>query len=317
MPDEAQSVVEATLSGLTSVYPTEPQERRAKIRDAVRVAGDQEQKRLLEDLRATYGELPAYKLPALPKTVQIERKRSAEPQRRTGQDLAAELSSLELYDEAAPEYEASVSQPGKRLSSDVEFTIARMYLRGDRADRAVAFIESFAKLPADFQPELLPPDIAEMLYPQPYDDLLRKHAAPRNIDPHLVLSIMRQESRFRPNVKSVAAARGLMQFIPDTSNKIAGELGRERFDQNELYEPSTAVLFGSQYMSSLFRLFPNLPEAVAASYNGGEDNMQRWYGRARSDDPGRYVPEIAYAQTKDYVWRVMTNYRMYKLLYPR
>ena len=191
-----------------------------------------------------------------------------------------------------------------------------MYLKGDRADRAIAFMESFVKLPADFQPELLPPDIAEMLYPRPYSDLLGKHASPRNVDPHFVLSIMRQESRFQPNVKSVAAARGLMQFIPDTSKRIAGELGRDRFEQNELYDPSTAILFGSQYAANLFNLFPNQPDAVAASYNGGEENMQRWYGRARSDQPGRYVPEIAFAQTKDYVWRVMANYRMYKLLYP-
>jgi soluble lytic murein transglycosylase len=126
---------------------------------------------------------------------------------------------------------------------------------------------------------------------------------------------MRQESRFRPNVKSVAAARGLMQFIPDTSNKIAGELGRDRFDQNELYEPSTAILFGSQYIGNLFKLFPNQPDAVAASYNGGEDNMARWLGRSKSTDPGRYVPQIAYSQSKDYVWRVMANYRLYQLLY--
>ena len=45
--------------------------------------------------------------------------------------------------------------------------------------------------------------------------------------------------------------------------------------------------------------------------------MQRWYGRARSDQPGRYAPEIAYAQTKDYVWRVMANYRMYQAIYAK
>ena len=318
MPVEAQSAVEAALSRLTSVYPTVPEERRANIRDALRITTDQEQrKRLLEELRTIYAELPGYKFPTLPKTVQIEREPPAQSESRRGQDLAAVLASLRLHDEAAPEYEASISGPGRKLSPDVEFTLARMYLKGDRADRAIAFMESFVKLPADFQPELLPPDIAEMLYPRPYSDLLGKHASPRNVDPHFVLSIMRQESRFQPNVKSVAAARGLMQFIPDTSKRIAGELGRDRFEQNELYEPSTAILFGSQYAANLFKLFPNQPDAVAASYNGGEDNMQRWYGRARSDQPGRYVPEIAFAQTKDYVWRVMANYRMYALLYAK
>jgi soluble lytic murein transglycosylase len=54
---------------------------------------------------------------------------------------------------------------------------------------------------------------------------------------------------------------------------------------------------------------------VAASYNGGEDNMKRWLARSRSREPERYVPEIAFSQSKDYVYRVMANYRMYRHLY--
>jgi hypothetical protein len=43
--------------------------------------------------------------------------------------------------------------------------------------------------------------------------------------------------------------------------------------------------------------------------------MKRWLGRSRSQEPDRYVPEIAFAQSKDYVHRVMTNFRMYSHLY--
>jgi soluble lytic murein transglycosylase-like protein len=84
---------------------------------------------------------------------------------------------------------------------------------------------------------------------------------------------MRQESRYRADVKSYAAARGLMQFISTTADKIADELDRENFRQDELYHPPTAVLFGAQYLSNLFKEFPAQPQAVAASYNGGEDNV--------------------------------------------
>lgn len=318
LPPDAQTAIDGTLHSLVSVYPAAPDERRRHIRDAIRITRNAEQRtRLLEDLRKTYAELPAYKTPTLPKMIEVGRRElrsGSQPDSRTNRAISEELAFLGLFDEAAPEYEASLSGPGKKLSPEIDHTLARMYLKGDRANRAVAFIESTVKLPADFQPELLPQDFASMLYPQPYRDVLAKHAAPRGVDPHFLLSIMRQESLFRPNVKSVAAARGLMQFIPDTSNKIAGQLGRERFDQNELYEPSTAILFGSQYIGNLFKLFPDQPDAVAASYNGGEDNMQRWYGRAKSNLPGRYVPEIAFSQSKDYVCRVMANYRMYKLL---
>jgi soluble lytic murein transglycosylase len=106
-----------------------------------------------------------------------------------------------------------------------------------------------------------------------------------------------------------------MQFISTTSEKLAAELRRENFRQDELYHPPTAILFGSQYLANLFRLFPNQPQAVAASYNGGEDNMMRWMARSKSDDPDRYVPEIVFSQSKDYVYRVMANYRVYQIFY--
>ena len=106
-----------------------------------------------------------------------------------------------------------------------------------------------------------------------------------------------------------------MQFISTTSTKVAGEMGRDNFQQDELYYPPTAILFGAQYLGDLFRVFPNQPDAVAASYNGGDDNMKRWLARSRSNLPERYVAEIMYAQSKDYVTRVMANYRMYQFLY--
>jgi soluble lytic murein transglycosylase len=310
-------------SGLPLAPATQaPEEQKTILYIALRTSANEGSRAtLVDDLKPVYVQLQAYRLPTLPKLLEVGRKelRSAAVTSRGNKALAEELAFLGLFDEAAPEYEASVrgtTPADKKLTPEQEYTIAWMYLKADRADRAAAYIEPLLRsLPPDFHIELLPREITAMLYPVPYRDALLKHATPRGVDPRFLLSIMRQESRFRPNVKSIAAARGLMQFIPDTSTKIAGELGRTRFDQNELYFPPTAVLFGSQYVGNLFKLFPDQPDAVAASYNGGEDNMKRWLGRSKSDYPGRYVPEIGFAQSKDYVWRVMSNYRMYQLLY--
>ena len=62
-------------------------------------------------------------------------------------------------------------------------------------------------------------------------------------------------------------------------------------------------------------MFPNQAPAVAASYNGGEQNMTRWLARSKSDTPDRYVPEILFTQSKDYVYKVMANYRIYQIFY--
>jgi soluble lytic murein transglycosylase len=157
--------------------------------------------------------------------------------------------------------------------------------------------------------------MVELLYPVPYRESLLRHAPPRNVDPRFVLSIARQESRFQADAKSIAAARGMMQFIPATADEVAAQLGRKTSSHDELYNPDTAILFGSQYLASLFKQFPDQPQAVASSYNGGPDNTARWISRSRSNEPDRYVPEIGFSQTKDYIYKVLSNYWVYEQLY--
>lgn len=234
---------------------------------------------------------------------------SEPPERGTKPDsVTDQFVALGLYDEAARSIRP---QAGTQTQET-----ATLQTRGSRADLGLAFIEPiWRKVPADHPIELIPFAHAELLYPIPFADELLAIAPQYGVDPRLVLAIMRQESRFQPDAKSYASARGLMQFIPETSRLVAGELRREPPLDDDLYHPSTAIRFGSHYLASLFRAFPGQPEAVAASYNGGDDNMLRWLRRSRSTLPDRYVPEIAYAQTKDYVYRVMANYRMYQHLY--
>ena len=303
------------------------------IKDAAHAAirltdNEQAKKEILEIIKKTYAFLPEYKKVPAFNLIEFGRKEVLTESRKSSsnfhQTLADELLFLGLYDEGTPELETSwqtnsVNTENKDQISKTEdrnFSLAVYYMRGDMAHRAALFIEPrWRSIPADFQIELIPRTHAELLFPAPYKDSLLKSAPERNVDPRFVLAIMRQESRYRADVKSVAAARGLMQFISSTSTQIAFELGKTDFRQDELYHPPTAILFGSQYLSNLFKLFPDQPQAAAASYNGGEDNMQRWYKRANSNDADRYVPEILYAQSKDYVFKVMQNYRVYRLIY--
>ena len=262
-------------------------------------------------LKAAISTLPKYS--GIPNYKLVDRGQKYTSARNS--TVVTELLFLGLYDEAVPEIEAATPNLAKG-SDDNAFTLATFYLRGTRGDRAIAFIEPlWKKMPPDFPIELIPRGQLDLLYPAVYYDSMLRFAPGRQVDPRLLLAIMRQESRFQPDAKSNAAARGLMQFISTTSTKVAGELGRDNFQQDELYYPPTAILFGAQYLGDLFKVFPNQPDAVAASYNGGDDNMKRWLARSRSNLPERYVPEIMYAQSKDYVTRVMANYRMYQFLY--
>lgn len=152
-------------------------------------------------------------------------------------------------------------------------------------------------------------------YPAPYRDAILRATTKRKVDPRLVLALMRQESSFRPYVKSTAAARGLLQITIDTAMKYAPQAGYKNLEDDDLYKPETSITIGSEYIATLQKMFPNTPEAVAASYNGGEDNAARWLKRARSTETFIFASEVGFAETKDYVFKVMANYRAYQLLY--
>lgn len=271
---------------------------------------------MLQILREAYSKLPAYQAPNL-SAPQVGRAAPIESgaTAATGashQTIASELLFLGLYDEGS----AELLQTPAAKSRESNYIIALPCARGDCASRTIKFTEPMLRaLPEDYRLELLPREVAEIFYPYPYRDSLERHAVARGVDPLFALSIARQETRYNPREKSAAAARGMMQFIPSTANQIAAQLRLRDFDQDDLYNPDTAILFGSQYMKNLFAEF-GWPQAVAAAYNGSEDSVRRWRARARSKAVDRLVIEMVKRETKDYVFKVTNFYDAYRAIYP-
>lgn len=280
---------------------------------------------LLGILRKCYSNLPAYSAASRHRLIPVAREsiaRSAPVEAEvTHHTLASELMFLGLYDEGVTEL--AETRPGAGASvydtnSDVAYSMAVYSNRGDQAYRAIAFGESAAKtIPQDYQLELMPRDLVELIYPAPYRDAFDRFSPRANVDPRLVLSLARQESRFNPSVKSGAAARGLLQFIPETAQKLADEEGMKNFELDDVYTPEVAVRLAVRYVADLLKLFPNNSHAVLAAYNTGEFNVERWISRARSSDVDRLLSEIAIPETKDYVAKVMNSYRAYVRLYTK
>jgi len=152
-------------------------------------------------------------------------------------------------------------------------------------------------------------------FPVLYREELLKQGRLRKIDPRFLLAIMKQESSFKANAKSPAGARGLLQLVYDTAIKYNNAAGYPIFKADDLYTPAINIAIGSVYVAELKKEFGGLYEAIAASYNGGEDNVQRWMNRTRPKDPGVFASEVGFAETKNYVFKVMNNYRAYRDLY--
>ncbi len=294
-----------------------PTAAKSAANQALRFAVDEVTRgELLNILRAAYSRLPAYQVPNIPmpqagRTAPIEAD-ATPPEGASHQTIASELLFLGLYDEGASE----LAETATGRSRDWNYAVALYCARGDCAHRSVKFSEPMLRaLPEDYRPELLPREMAEIFYPYPFRDSLRRQAVSRGVDPRFALSIARQESRYNPREKSQQAARGMMQFIPQTANQMATQLGLRDFEQNDLYHADTAILFGAQYMKNLFAEFGS-PQAVAAAYNGSEESVRRWVARSRSNEVDRLVIEVAKRESKDYVFKVVNFYNAYRAIYP-
>jgi len=309
-------------------------EAKEAANQALRLSGvDAARTELLGILRKCYARLPVYQATLRYRLIPVGREVVKTPKANEGeashQALAAEFMFLGLYDEGVTELAdagITASQPAghyttraasmPRSNGDAAYSMAVYSNRGDQAYRAIAFGESAAKsIPQDFQLELMPRDLVELIYPAPYRDAFDRYGPAAGVDPRLVLSLARQESRFNPSVKSGASARGLLQFIPETAQTLANEEGMKGFELDDVYTPEVAVRLAVRYVADLLKLFPDNPHAVLAAYNTGEKNVERWIARARSSDVDRLVTEIAIPETKDYVAKVMNSYRAYSLLY--
>lgn len=152
-------------------------------------------------------------------------------------------------------------------------------------------------------------------YPAPYRQSLLTAAKSRKLDPRFMLALIKQESVFKPTAKSPAGARGLMQFTIDAAQKYASGAGFRSLSESQLYQPDTSIMLGAEYLEYLTGLFPKMLEPVAASYNGGEDNVARWLKRSKNSDPGVFTSEVGFDETKGYIQKVMSNYRVYRELY--
>jgi soluble lytic murein transglycosylase len=143
-------------------------------------------------------------------------------------------------------------------------------------------------------------------YPSPYGDVLRKQARVRNLDEPLVLGLVRQESRFIADAKSSAGAAGLMQLMPTTASLVAKKIGMKNFNLSRLRRPEANAALGTSYLRQILDGFGGSATLAAAAYNAGPGRASRWRD-AKPIEGAIYVESIPFAETRQYVKKVMCN----------
>ncbi len=136
-----------------------------------------------------------------------------------------------------------------------------------------------------------------------------------DVDPLLMLSIMRAESLYKHDAVSHAGALGLVQVMPATGAKVAALMGDPAFRVETLLEPDQNIRLGTFYLGKLLERFDGQFPLAVGSYNGGPHNIGRWL-KPKVDMPfEEFVEEIAFDESRHYVKKVTSYYAIYTDLY--
>ncbi|MEW6571125.1 MAG: transglycosylase SLT domain-containing protein [Nitrospirota bacterium] len=153
----------------------------------------------------------------------------------------------------------------------------------------------------------------KFLYPLAHRDIIEDIAKTYDIDPLLILSLIREESRFDPGARSVAGALGLMQLMPSTAYRFDRKLKLGINGPDCILDIRNNLHIGISYFSDLIKEFGSYPHAIAA-YNAGEDAVKRWLKEGKYKSADEFIEDIPYEETKNYVKKVITTFFEYKRL---
>jgi membrane-bound lytic murein transglycosylase F len=171
-----------------------------------------------------------------------------------------------------------------------------------------------------------------------YDEIVKEYAAKIGWDWRLLISLIYQESRFKPRAKSWAGSRGLMQLTGVTAKAM---------NVKNIYDPEDNIRGGTKYLRQLWEYWKEVPDSIQrikftlASYNCGYNHVNDAVRLAMKEDDNHlvwddnvedYILKLSYPEyynqeivkygfvrgqePYDYVNEILKRYEQYKQFIP-
>ncbi len=160
-----------------------------------------------------------------------------------------------------------------------------------------------------------PQALWRLAYPNLYTGLVANYSGYYDLDPLLMLSLIRQESLFDPQARSYAGALGLAQIMPATGEWIASQIGPEDYRESLLLRPNVNLRYSAWFFELLVNLYDRDWIAALVAYNAGPGNLKAWTGGKPIQDHDLFYETLPSKQAQDYVRLIYENYSWYRKLY--
>jgi soluble lytic murein transglycosylase-like protein len=230
------------------------------------------------------------------------------PEVSAGLRRVDELLRLRLFEEARAE--ARRAPPCRERSA--RLALAEFALGNFGA--AARWVKSAFPEIGTAEERLVPDEWRRLYYPVEPEGLVKREAVAARLDPAVVRALVRQESTFRPNVRSAAGAVGMMQLLPRTARRLTRSVLKRRFHVSFLYDPGINVRLGTSYLRQLQDRFGGDMILTLAAYNAGPDRLGDAVVRGLPDDVR--LETIPFAESRQYVRHILLFASSYRELYP-
>ena len=161
--------------------------------------------------------------------------------------------------------------------------------------------------------------IKTYVYPLEYKDEVLEYSQKYNLDPYLVFAVINAESGFDKHATSSKNARGLMQITESTAkevNEITNSV--DSLDEENIYNEDINIELGCQYLASLISRYNGNYYLAICSYNAGIGNVDKWISQGQiTEELNTTNIELPFKETTRYLKKVIHNYKMYKVIYPK
>ena len=149
-------------------------------------------------------------------------------------------------------------------------------------------------------------------FPTPFREQVLARTQEIGLDPAYVYGLIRQESRFIMDARSGVGASGLMQVMPATARWTAKKIGMP-FSPDQITDRDTNIKIGTGYLKLVLDDFAGSLPLAAAAYNAGPSRPRRWR-EGPPLEPAAWAENIPFAETRDYVKKVLSNTADYAAL---
>ncbi len=151
----------------------------------------------------------------------------------------------------------------------------------------------------------------KLAYPVYYSEFVNKYSAKYNINPYLMLALMREESFFNTEAVSSTGALGLMQIMPDTARMMDPSLD----SAEKLNNPEYNIKTGISYFSHLMEIFSGNEALCVLAYNSGPGSVKKWLSQNKNKDFDEFIENVPFPETANYIKKVYSSYWVYTNIY--